>query len=320
MHKLSEFIKKIEEFDSVVIFGHIYPDGDCYGSQIGLKELIKNHYPHKKVFAIGSGFKRMIPFIAPMDIVDDEVIKNSLAIAVDFAQISRAEDQRILIAKDKIVIDHHVLTDTFGSWHWIDEKRVATCEMIAELAFKLKWEMSKIAASALYLGLVTDSGRFQYQPLTSKTFSLAAYLIKKGANPDALYLPLYETDEESLIVKGYIYSTYNKTESGIIYKLFTKEELEKLAISSQYAVGSVNLLGNIKNHPIWLSASEIPESGRIKVEVRSSEYNIQPTCVAHTGGGHPLAAGCTVDTWNEVRTIINELDELIKKGEKFNDR
>ncbi len=320
MLKLSEFIEKIEDFDSVVIFGHVYPDGDCYGSQIGLRELIKSHYPHKKVFAIGSGFKRMLPFIAPMDIVDDEVIKNSLAIAVDFAQISRAEDQRILMVKDQIVIDHHVLTDTFGSWHWIDENRVATCEMIADLAYKLKWEMTKIAANALYLGLVTDSGRFQYQPLTSKTFSLAAYLIKKGADPDALYLPLYETDEESLIVKGYFYSTYKKTESGVIYKLFTKEELEKLTISSQYAVGSVNLLGNIKNYPIWLCASEIPETGRIKVEVRSSGYNIQPTCVAHTGGGHPLAAGCTVDSWDEVKIIIKELDELIKKGEKFNDR
>ncbi len=314
MIDLSTFVKKIEGYDSIVIFGHVNPDGDCYGSQIGLKEAIKMNYPDKKVYAIGSGFQKMIPYLCPMDEIDEETIKQSLAIAVDFAQLGRAEDSRISLAKDQIVIDHHVLIDTFGSWQWIDDGRIAACEMLTELIKVLNWKISKLGANALFLGLTTDSGRFQYQPTTASTFHLAAFLLENGADPNYLYLPLYEINESSLHFRGYIYSHYQKTKSGVIYKIFTEKELEKFGLTPQQAVSSVNLLGNIKGFPIWLCAAGNEEI--IRVEIRSSCFNVQTVCANHGGGGHPLAAGCRATDLEEVKAIIDELNDLIKKGEK----
>ena len=72
-----ELRKLIEQHDSIVIFGHPYPDGDCYGSQIGLRDVLRLNYPNKKVYAVGSGLRRYFDFISRMDVVDDEVIKNS---------------------------------------------------------------------------------------------------------------------------------------------------------------------------------------------------------------------------------------------------
>ena len=103
-----ELRKIIEANDSIVIFGHIFPDGDCYGSQVGLRDLLRLNYPNKKVYAVGSGLHRFFKLIGEMDEVSDEIIKNSLAILVDGNDCSRMEDQRVVIAKEFIKIDHHI--------------------------------------------------------------------------------------------------------------------------------------------------------------------------------------------------------------------
>lgn len=303
-------IAKIESYDSIVIFGHIHPDGDCYGSQIGLKEALKEKYPNKRIYAVGTGYRRFLDMISPMDEVPLEVIQNSLSIALDFNSIDRAEDQRILNAKEHIMIDHHIEGNSFGSVRWIDDARVATCEMIVELIKENGWHLNEKGANALYLGLVTDSGRFQYQPLTVKTFSYAAFLIEKGADANEIYKRLYEISEESLLLKGYVYSHYMKTKKGVIYIYFTPDALELFHLESHHASLMVNFISNIKGFPIWVCFAE-DENGVIKVEVRSSGPFIQPVCARHGGGGHPLAAGCTVKTRAETLEILKELDELI---------
>ena len=72
-----QILNKIEQYDSIVIFGHLNPDCDCYGSQIALRNILRNRYPNKKIFATGSGLKKFFKIIGPMDIVSDETIKNS---------------------------------------------------------------------------------------------------------------------------------------------------------------------------------------------------------------------------------------------------
>ena len=130
----------IEKYDSIVIFGHINPDGDCYGAQIGLRQAIKETYPDKKVFAVGSGFKPGLDLFLPMDEVSDEIVANSLHIAVDFNTIERAEDKRLGTGLDMIMIDHHMKQAPFGSIQLIDNDSIAASQIIAsfimEMGFK----------------------------------------------------------------------------------------------------------------------------------------------------------------------------------------
>lgn len=309
-------LNKIAQYDSIVIFGHIFPDGDCYGSELGLREALRLRYPQKKIYAVGSGFKKMVPLLGPLDEVDDEIIHNSLGIAVDFNTIERAEDSRIQNAKELVMIDHHLPSDhPIGSIQYVVTTKIATCEILAEWFMQEKWQLNSLAANALFLGITTDSGRFQFQPTTAKTFQTVAFLLEQGANPDPLYALLYETEEESLAIRGYLYSHYEKTKEGVIFVKLNENVLKKLGITAQKGVSMVNLLANIKGYPIWAFFSE-ERPDYIRVEIRSMKLSIQPICVAHQGGGHPLAAGCHASSWDEVDQIIDELNALLIKGEK----
>ena len=109
-----DFFKLIEQYDTITIFGHIYPDGDCYGSEIGLRETLRHFYPNIKIYALGSGFKRRPKDFPGMDEVDDETIKNSLAIIVDLAGLDRLEDKRATTALALAKVDHHIFQQAFG--------------------------------------------------------------------------------------------------------------------------------------------------------------------------------------------------------------
>ena len=90
-----EIADAIREADSIVIVGHIRPDGDCYGSQLGLKDAILSNFPEKKVYCVGTGMPIFFDYIGKMDEVSDDVVKNSLGIIVDLNELYRCEDQRV---------------------------------------------------------------------------------------------------------------------------------------------------------------------------------------------------------------------------------
>ena len=128
---------KIKGADVITIFGHVIPDGDCYGSELGLKNAILDSFPNKKVYALGSGLPKFFSLCGEMDDVDDEVIKSSLAIIVDTANLSRIEDQRYALAKDMVKIDHHLLQDHFGEPEVILNDKISCTQIIGDMLMTL---------------------------------------------------------------------------------------------------------------------------------------------------------------------------------------
>ena len=96
---LKNIIELIEKHDSIVIFGHVNPDGDCYGAQVGLREIILALYPKKKVYITGTGYPRVFTILPKMDKVSDEVIENSLALLVDANDLARMKINALVTAK-----------------------------------------------------------------------------------------------------------------------------------------------------------------------------------------------------------------------------
>ena len=308
----------IEKNDSIVIFGHINPDGDCYGSQIGLRDVIKLNYPNKKVYAVGSGFRRFFDLISPMDEVDDEVIKNSLAILVDGNDCSRMEDTRVVTAKEHIKIDHHIENGKFTEGKFIvDNHANSTCELVVQFILEAKWKVNPTICNALYLGILTDTGRFQFIEDFPRAFHEAAFLCENGANPNEINAILNITNEAALAFKGYVYSHYMKTEAGVIYLTFRKEVLAELHVSSNKAGNMVNLLNNVQGYPIWVFFAE-NEDGSVHVEFRSNGPAVQPIASKYGGGGHLMAAGLTIDSYDEelINQIIHDLDQAILDYQK----
>ena len=311
-------LKQIEKYNSIVIYGHLNPDGDCYGAQVGLKEVILANYPNKKVYVTGTGCPRFFPLIGKMDKVSDEIIANSLAILVDGNDLSRMEDKRVYTAKAYAKIDHHIDTGGFTEGPFVvDIDANSTCDIIAGFVMDFNLKISKLGANALYLGILTDSARFQFVNNYVQTFTRVRFLCEHGAEPTKLSNLMNKTDEQSLIAKGYIMSHYQKTKEGVIYIIYDKETLHRIGVSANEASNLVNLLSNIEGYPIWCSFAEY-DDGKVRCEFRSNGPEVQPVAASIGGGGHAMASGCQLSSLdrNLIQSIIDKYDQVLRDWRK----
>ena len=308
-----QIVEQIEKYDSIVIFGHINPDGDCYGAQIGLREIIRALYPTKKVYITGTGCPRFFSFLEKMDVVSDETIKESLAILVDANDLPRMEDNRVFSSKAWAKIDHHIDTQSFTEGpQVVNTSANSACDIIVAMAVELNVDISPLGATALYLGIVTDTARFQFVTNYAETFDHVKYLCEHGANIEAINVAMAKTDERSLASKGYILTHFKKTKAGVIYIVYSKEKLHRLHMSANSASNNINLLGNIEDHPIWCSFAEY-DDGRVRVEIRSNGPSIQPCAARIGGGGHAHASGAQLPhlDYNVIEDVLNDLDKTL---------
>lgn len=308
----------IKKHDSIVIYGHINPDGDCYGAQVGLKEIILANFKDKKVYITGTGVPRFFDIICKMDEVSDETIKESLAILVDGNDCARMEDSRVFTSKAFAKIDHHIDTGSFTEGpSVVDVDANSTCDIITGFVIEHNLKISKLGAQALYLGILTDSARFQFVNNYPQTFERAKFLCEQGADPHKLNKELNKTDELSLAAKGYVMSHYKKSKGGVISIVFDKETLRKIGISANHASNMINLLGNIEGYPVWCSFAEY-EDGRVRAEFRSNGPAVQPVAVSIGGGGHAQASGAQLPKldYEQIDSVIAKLDEAIKNWRK----
>ena len=311
--KLLEIIKK---FDSIVVFGHINPDGDCYGSQTALKKIINQNFSEKNVYIVGSGIKRFFCLLGNMDEVTDEIIKDSLAIIVDCSAYDRLEDTRVSLAKAVIIFDHHIPNeDLIDAPSLIDTEKIATCEIITEWAIKNNLAFDQLAAEALFLGICTDSGRFVYKQTTGNTLRLASVLIDKDFDIEQFYEILYLTYEKDLRLQGFILSRYKKTKSGFIYVTFTQKDLKNLHLEGSNVASKVNTLANIEGYKVWGVFTEYPD-GIYRVELRSRGISIQPVTLMYGGGGHANACGIARLAPEKIKSVIDSVDKYLLEKQK----
>lgn len=315
MNLENALLKKINQYDVITIFGHIFPDGDCYGSQLGLKYTLLENFPTKKVYALGSGFKKMIKLCGAMDEVEDNVIESSLAIVLDCSSIDRIEDKRLSLAKEIIHIDHHVKMKQFCEVSYVDESAISTTQILTYLFKKWGLKLTSKSSTPLMLGLITDSGRFLYSS-SKECFEVASYLIENKAMISEIYNILNEVEIKDLQLKKLVYSSY-KLKDGVIYTLFNKEDCASLSLTGNVASQTVNLLSSIKDYPVWASFQE-DNDGKVKCEFRCKKgYSVSEFAISHGGGGHTCASGCSLNSISEVEDMIKELEMLVKE-QKYN--
>ncbi|QCZ36788.1 DHH family phosphoesterase [Mycoplasma nasistruthionis] len=308
--------EQLLKHDSIVIFHHIRPDGDCLGSQFGLKELLEKNFPNKKVYAIGDA-KGSFKFLdLVMDQVpSDEVLKESLAVVVDANFKERIELREVLdkdLFKQVIRIDHHPNDDDLGenAVRWVDSSYAAADEMITEIAVANNWKITKRAANLLYLGINTDSGRFLFNNTTSRTLNLAAKLFDAGLDLDFMHTNLAKTSLEDLKYNSFLLSTL-KTRDGVAYIQNSVADSAKYGKTPQQSV-RVNSIANIEGYPFWVQFTE-EENGKIRVEFRSNGPIVRNVAIKWGGGGHERASGAIIDSFNLVEAVIDDCVAEVKR-------
>lgn len=307
----NQIFSEIEKAKSIVIFGHRSPDGDCVGSVMGMKEAIKTLFPKIKVYALGTHPNYLPSFIEPSDEVDDQTIENSLALLLDLSDIDRVEDQRIKLAKKIVCIDHHVADGERNFPVLRDENAASATLIIARSLLKRYKKIPSLkCATYLYMGLVTDSGRFQFDA-KEETLQIGAKLVSYGVDYKSIYNDLYKQSSLELKYRSLIYDTY-KVDGLVSYCVVTKDQYHTLGMTQDDASGKVNQLSLIDGRPIWAFFTQ-QEDDSIRCELRSDgNYNVQKVAIKFNGGGHIAASGCTIHSFSEIDDVVKALNEAEK--------
>lgn len=310
MKKIREYIEK---YNKIIIHGHTRPDGDCIGSQYGLYYLIKENYPDKQVYITGET-SEYVSFIGRPEFVSEALFEGALSICVDCATSERLSDKRVHLAKEFIKIDHHIPVDDYGNYQYVDTTAPACAQIITELYLENKkdWILSKKAAEALYVGIVTDTSRFKFDSVNSRTFMAAAQLVDKGVDLLKIDNCLSVESLNSLKMRGYVLSNFKITENGFAYITLTREEIGRFGVSDEDAAAQVSTISCIEGCPVWAILLEYPND-EIRIRLRSRGPVINKLAEEYGGGGHAKASGASLESWMDLEGFVSKADKLVKE-------
>ena len=314
---MKSIINKIEEYDTIAIYRHVFPDPDSYSSQTALKSIIKNTYPNKNVVILGEHSKNL-EYINVMD-KEIEINKDCLAIIVDVANKERVDNQSFNNAGYIMKIDHHKPFDApFEDLTWVDTDYSSCSEMILDLylANEDKLKIDKKGRKALFTGIIGDTGRFLYIDNPTKLFE-KLYKITFDLETKEIYANMYRREESELKFLGYIYSNYVTTNNGMAYLKVKNEIAKKYGLEPIKAARMVNALQDTAGIINWHFFVE-KEDGSIFCEFRSNGPRVNDIASSFGGGDHMLAAGASLGNWEKVDEIIKAFDENCKKYKENN--
>lgn len=304
-------LEEIKKYDRVIIHRHTSPDGDALGSQIGLKHIIKDNFPEKEVYTVGDGAKRYA-FMdgSAMDEIPDEAYKGALAVILDCGASSLISDERYKLAESTVRMDHHIFCEKIADIEWVDTSYESCCGQVTEFAVQNGLRLSKASATALYTGMVTDSGRFRYDSTNANTFRLASKLMEQEVDTGDIYSKLYADDFENVRLRAQFTLKIQFTAKKVAYIYTTKEELATYnADTFTISRGMVGTMSDLKGVDIWVNFTETEQG--VLVEIRSSKYTVQPIAVKYGGGGHAKACGACVKDKETAMSLLEDLNQLL---------
>ena len=306
------FLKKIKEYGTIIIHRHGRPDGDALGSQIGLKESILATFPYKKVYAVGD-VNPKVSFIGDVDEISDDVYKNALVIVLDSSDTNMINDERYKLGRYVIKVDHHISNANYGDMNIVETSEVSCASLIAKIIFSCNMKLTSNGARALFTGIVTDSGRFRYNTVSSDTFMIASKLLKYNFDFNEIYTKLYVDELELVKLRAQMVLQFKISDKGVAYLINDKTAVEKYNTDIfTISRGMVNVMSGINGIDVWANFTE-EESGKVICEFRSTKYNVNQIAVKYGGGGHKFASGATVNNLDVVNDVIKDLESLIEE-------
>ncbi len=313
---MEKILEKIKEYNRIIIHGHMRPDGDCIGSQYGLANIIKASFPEKEVIVTGETSEYVSFVGAPTILEDESKFEGALSICVDCATNERLSDQRFDKAAYSIKIDHHLPVCDYGDYMYVDTTAPACAQIITEFYLKFKDELvlTKEAATALYVGISTDTGRFKFDSVNSRTFMAAAALVDAGVDLSYVDNNLSVETVDTLKLRGWCLTHFETTPNGFAYLKITRDIIDEFKVSDEDAAAQVSTISTIEGHPVWALFIEYPNEIRIRLRSRGPVINL--LAEEYSGGGHPKAAGAKLEKWEDLATFAAKADKLVEEYKK----
>jgi len=293
-------VEEIGRAQRIGIVGHVRPDGDALGSMIALalaarsagKEAVASF---GEPFVLGEEFRFLdqTVLVPPSEFPDDL----NLAIVCDTGVLDRVGSVGSAIegADRVLVIDHHVTPGTIGDVRVVDPHAAATTQLVFELLQRLGWEITQPIAEALYVGLVTDTGRFQYSSTSPEVHRMAADLLAAGVEPAPIGRQLYEEAPFGYftVVSRVLGRARLEEGAGLVWTTLLREDLRAAGIPWEAAEGLIDLVRLATEAGVACLLKET-KPGVLKGSLRSrGDVDVAAIASAFGGGGHRNAAGFT---------------------------
>ncbi len=320
MEYIIPIVERLKKEDGkILIFTHENPDADGIGSMLGLY-----HFLIKKGKNITCAMKDDVPYICNFLPGVEKIRKLplneefDLAIVVDAVGAFRAGVE--IKAKEIVRIDHHV----GGKFESIDDyvnpfSPATTCLVAEILKYWDEKEIDSEIATCLYTGLLTDTGSFRYNNVTTKTFDAAKFLVSKGADPFYIAKMVYERNKPNVLyLLQKTLSTLELFEDGKIAGLTVRRKfLEETGTREEDTEGFVNYARSIDGTEVGFIMIQKEDLVTWRVSLRGKgNIDVQEIAKAFGGGGHKDAAGCRiVGKEEEVRQrLVNEIKKALEKN------
>ena len=316
-NSMKEIGQQLMDAESVLLFPHINIDGDALGSCTALCIALRNA-GKKAAILVEEEVPEYVGFLDNGYCTQDHEIFGTpdICMCVDCSETGRFPKRAETFVKGKttICLDHHFTGEPFADYNYIDGNVAATCELVYQLLVTMGLEITTEMAEAIYTGISTDTGNFQYSNTTKQTHLIAAELLDKGIDHNKITVLLYQSTRlEKLRITARILDNMEVFADGkgaIAY--VSQAMLEAEGVSMEDTEGAIDLIRNIKGVEIAAFLKE-RESNVIKGSMRAKTYgNVAEIAGRFNGGGHIKAAGCTFYT--DLETACTQLKMAIEES------
>ena len=297
---VQKIVEAIRQSNTVCVVGHVRPDGDCIGSQLGLGLALQD--AGKKVTVWNED--EMPGKLAFLD--RDHLLqqpkpgrKFDCVIATDCASYERLGKVSECLADRKVFIniDHHASNTRYADLNWVSSKEPSTGELIYRLLRHGSWPITRRIADCLFTAVSTDTGSFQYPTTTPATFHVASHLVERGADLGRISQQVYESYPMARVqLLRHLYNNFHLThDSRTAYFWLKKRDYTRTGAQRDDTEGLIDHIRAINGVVVACLFEEMePGMTRISLRSKSEQVNVNTIAGQFGGGGHHAAAGARI--------------------------
>lgn len=323
MKAYSDWIEQVKKANTIAVYMHVNPDGDCLSSALASCIFLKN--VGKTAYCVSPNFDKSsinekFTFLPCFDLIGsgDDIPPVDLSLGVDLGDAGRLGDKSVyrhfMRSKSTFVVDHHKEHIDFAKYTIRDDTASSTTQILYKIMAEYDEKaIDKDVATCLYAGLITDSGSFSYPSTTPETLLVGAKLIEKGIDAADIVRRVMKDEEKRVFdLKNRVLSKAKFYDDGIAIMTFRREDYEETGCTERDTEGIINNLLNVVGVELAISMSEY--KGTVyRVSWRSKTKVDASACAkAFGGGGHFNAAGCRVngdfdEAYDKVLSVAREM-------------
>jgi phosphoesterase RecJ-like protein len=297
---IDRIIEAIKASETICVVGHLRPDGDCIGSQLGLTLALLG--AGKKVTCWNQDpLPAKLAFLDPKKIIQmpEKGRAFDCVIATDCASLERLGTTADCIKERKLFIniDHHACNTRYADINWIAAREPSAGELIFRLLKVANWPITPGIADCLFTAVSTDTGSFQYPTTRPGTYHVAGELVKRGANLAKICDEVYQSYPLARArLLRHVYNKFRLTHNNrIAYFWLKKTDYTRTGSDPSDSEGLIDHIRDIDPVVVACMFEEVePELSRVSLRSKSTKVDVNKIAQQFGGGGHPAAAGARI--------------------------